>query len=146
MPLGSSVLARPLTLLAEGLLEDRLVKAAEGGTEIFEFGEQELLVPVGHVVLGLGGLLEVHGLGHGLRVSGHLRGRSEKVSSVRTASIERHRNFLERVAKKRHSRLAGQYRQPSEGEAGGARALERIITQMVAIHRFGGSAGIERAT
>lgn len=71
--LGSSALAAPLTLLAEGLLEDRLVKAAEGGTEIFEFGEQELLVPVGHVVLGLGGLLEVHGLGHRLWVSGHLR-------------------------------------------------------------------------
>lgn len=62
----------PLTLLAEGLLKDRLVKAAEGGTEIFKFREQELLVPVGHVVLGLGGLLDVHGLGHGLWESGHL--------------------------------------------------------------------------
>lgn len=59
-------------MLAKGLLKDRLVKAAEGGTEIFEFREQELLVPVGHVVLGLGGLLDVHGLGHGLRKSGHL--------------------------------------------------------------------------
>lgn len=63
---------RPLTLLAKGLLKDRLVKAAEGGTEIFEFREQELLIPVRHVVLGLGGLLEVHRLGHRLWVSGHL--------------------------------------------------------------------------
>lgn len=51
---------RPLTLLAEGLLKNRLVKAAEGGTEIFKFREQELLVPVWHVVLGLRGLLEAH--------------------------------------------------------------------------------------
>lgn len=121
LPLGSSVLARPLTLLAEGLLEDRLVKAAEGGTEIFEFGEQELLVPVGHVVLGLGGLLEVHGLGHGLWVGGHLRGRSDKVSSVRIC-VNRASGtgiLLERVAKERRSRLAGQYRRPSEGGDGG---------------------------
>lgn len=63
---------RPLTLLAEGLLKDRLVKAAEGGTEIFKFREQELFIPVWHVVLGLGGLLEAHRLGHGLWVTGHL--------------------------------------------------------------------------
>lgn len=62
----------PLTLLAKGLLKDRLVKAAEGGTEIFKVREQELLISVGHVVLGLGGLLEAHRLGHGLRVIGHL--------------------------------------------------------------------------
>ena len=59
-------------MLAEGLLKNRLVKAAERGTEIFKFGEQELLVPVWHVVLGLGVLLQAHGLGHGLWVSGHL--------------------------------------------------------------------------
>lgn len=63
---------RPLTLLAEGLLKNRLVKAAKGGTEIFKFREQELLVPVWHVVLGLGGLLEAHSLGHRLWVTGHL--------------------------------------------------------------------------
>lgn len=63
---------RALTLLAEGLLENRLVKAAEGGTEIFKFREQELLVPVWHAVLGLWGLLDAHRLGHGLRVAGHL--------------------------------------------------------------------------
>lgn len=63
---------RPLTLLAEGLLKNRLVKAAEGGTEIFKFREQELLIPVWHVVLGLRGLLEAHRLGHGLWVTGHL--------------------------------------------------------------------------
>lgn len=59
-------------MLAEGLLKDRLVKAAEGGTEIFKFGEQELLVPVWHVVLGLRGLLEAHRLGHWFGVTGHL--------------------------------------------------------------------------
>lgn len=59
-------------MLAEGLLKNRLVKAAEGGTEIFKFREQELLVPVWHVVLGLGGLLEAHRLGHGFWVTGHL--------------------------------------------------------------------------
>lgn len=63
---------RLLTLLAEGLLKNRLVKAAEGGTEIFKFREQELFIPVWHVVLGLGGLLEAHGLGHGLWMTGHL--------------------------------------------------------------------------
>lgn len=52
------------TLLAEGLLKDRLVKAAEGGTEIFKVGEEELLVPLWHTVLGLGRLLEAHGLRH----------------------------------------------------------------------------------
>lgn len=59
------------TLLAEGLLKDRLVKAAEGGTEIFKVGEEELLVPLGHVVLGLGRLLQAQRLGHGLRVTAH---------------------------------------------------------------------------
>lgn len=62
----------PLTLLVEGLLKNRLVKAAEGGTEIFKFREQELLIPVGHVVLGLRRLLEAHRLGHRLWVAGHL--------------------------------------------------------------------------
>lgn len=64
---------RPLTLLVKGLLKNRLVKAAEGGTEIFKFREQELLIPVWHVVLGLGGLLEAHRLGHRLWVTGHLK-------------------------------------------------------------------------
>lgn len=129
--------------MAEGLLEDRLVKAAEGGTEIFEFGEQELLVPVGHVVLGLGGLLEVHGLGHGLRVGGHLRGRSEKVSSVRIVSIERvAQGFFWNESRKSGARdlwdnTAGRQKGAMEG-GGGVRALERIITQMVAIHRLSG--------
>lgn len=49
-----------LTLLVKGLLENRLVKAAEGGTEIFKFREQELFIPVWHVVLGLRRLLEAH--------------------------------------------------------------------------------------
>lgn len=62
----------PLTLLVKGLLKNRLVKAAEGGTEIFKFREQELLIPVGHVVLGLRRLLEAHRLGHRLWVVGHL--------------------------------------------------------------------------
>lgn len=57
-PLDSPL--RTLTLLAEGLLKNRLVKAAEGGTEIFKFRKQELLIPVWHVVLGLGGLLQAH--------------------------------------------------------------------------------------
>lgn len=61
----------PLTLLVKGLLKNRLVKAAEGGTEIFKFREQEL-IPVGHVVLGLRRLLEAHRLGHRLWVVGHL--------------------------------------------------------------------------
>lgn len=64
---------KPLTLLAKGLLKNRLVKAAEGGTEIFKFREQELLIPVWHVVLGLGRLLEAHRLGHGFWVTSHLR-------------------------------------------------------------------------
>lgn len=68
--MNSSV--QPLTLLVKGLLKNRLVKAAEGGTEIFKFREQELLIPVGHVVLGLRGLLEAHRLGHRLWVAGHL--------------------------------------------------------------------------
>lgn len=59
------------TLLAEGLLKDRLVKAAEGGTEIFEVGEEELLVSLGHVVLGLRWLLQTQRLRHGLRVTAH---------------------------------------------------------------------------
>lgn len=60
--------------MAERLLENRLVKAAERGTEIFKVREQELFVSVWHAVLGLGGLLlQAHGLGHGLRVTGHLR-------------------------------------------------------------------------
>lgn len=62
----------PLTLLAEGLLKDRLVKAAEGGTEIFKVREQELLVPLWHVVLWLGWLLEAHGLRHRFWVGSHL--------------------------------------------------------------------------
>lgn len=66
------LLLTPLTLLVKGLLKNRLVKAAEGGTEIFKFREQELLIPVGHVVLGLRGLLEAHRLGHRLWVAGHL--------------------------------------------------------------------------
>lgn len=59
------------TLLAEGLLKDRLVKAAEGGTEIFEVGEEELLVSLGHGVLGLGRLLQTQRLRHGLWVTAH---------------------------------------------------------------------------
>lgn len=66
----------PLTLLAEGLLKNGFVKAAEGGTEIFKFREHELLVSVGHVVLGLG-LLEAQGLGHGFGMTGHLVGRKD---------------------------------------------------------------------
>lgn len=62
----------PLTLLVKGLLKNRLVKAAEGGTEIFKFREQELLIPVGHVVLGLRRLLQAHRLGHRLWVAAHL--------------------------------------------------------------------------
>ena len=58
--------------MAEGLLKDRLVKAAEGGTEIFKVREQELLVPLWHVVLGLRGLLQTHGLRHRFRVTAHL--------------------------------------------------------------------------
>lgn len=58
--------------MAEGLLKDRLVKAAEGGTEIFKVGEEELLVPLWHVVLGLEGLLEAHRLRHRLWVVSHL--------------------------------------------------------------------------
>lgn len=68
----------PLTLLVKGLLKNRLVKAAEGGTEIFKFREQELLIPVGHVVLGLRRLLEAHRLGDRLWVVGHLDNLGEK--------------------------------------------------------------------
>lgn len=68
-----------LTLLVKGLLKNRLVKAAEGGTEIFKFREQELFIPVWHVVLGLRRLLEAHGLGHRLWVTGDLKNfRGEK--------------------------------------------------------------------
>lgn len=59
-------------MLAEGLLKNRLVKAAEGGTEIFKVREEELFVPLWHVVLGLGRLLEAHRLSHRFWVSSHL--------------------------------------------------------------------------
>lgn len=71
-----------LTLLVKGLLKNRLVKAAEGGTEIFKFREQELLIPVGHVVLGLRRLLEAHRLGHRLWVVGHLDKLGEKKNNL----------------------------------------------------------------
>lgn len=67
-----------LTLLVKGLLKNRLVKAAEGGTEIFKFREQELLIPVWHVVLGLRRLLETHRLGHSLWVIGDLKNLGKK--------------------------------------------------------------------
>lgn len=86
-------------MLAEGLLKNRLIKAAEGGTEIFKFGEQELLVPVGHVVLGLWGLLEAHRLGHGLRVTAHLERRGGKerlrLTKLKVCSLDHNEfNFL----------------------------------------------------
>lgn len=71
--------------MAEGLLKNRLVKASEGGTEIFKVREKELLVPLWHVVLGLWGLLEAHGLGHGLWVTGH---RCVTVDTAHTVEID----------------------------------------------------------
>lgn len=71
-----------LTLLVKGLLKNRLVKAAEGGTEIFKFREQELLIPVWHVVLGLRRLLETHRLGHSLWVIGDLKNLGKKKKEV----------------------------------------------------------------
>lgn len=60
-------------MLVKGLLKNRLVKAAEGGTKIFKFREEELLIPVWQVVLGLRRLLEAHRLGHRLWVTGDLK-------------------------------------------------------------------------
>lgn len=83
------------TLLREGLLEDTLVKTAEGRAEVLGVRETERLVPGlqdGQVVLGLrggrrrlGGLLETHGLGRRLRVATHLqdRGQGTDIETVR---------------------------------------------------------------
>lgn len=64
------------TLLRERLFEDALIKAAEGGAEVLEVREAEMLVPQlrdRQTVLGLWGrrgrrrgLLEAQGLGRGL--------------------------------------------------------------------------------
>lgn len=42
------------TLLVEGLLKDRLIEVLERDTEVLEIREEELLVLLGHTVLGLG--------------------------------------------------------------------------------------------
>lgn len=72
--------------MVEGLLKDRLVKAAEGGTEIFEVGEEELLVSLGHAVLGLRRLLQAQWLGHRLRVTAH---RCVAVHTAHTVEVNR---------------------------------------------------------
>lgn len=66
-----------LTLCVVGLLEHTLVKAAEGGTKIFEVREEQLLVAVRYAVLGLRGLLQAHGLGYRLWMTCHLKDRTE---------------------------------------------------------------------
>lgn len=71
-----------LTRLVVGLLKHSLVKAAEGGTEIFEVGEEQLLVAVRYAVLGLRGLLQAHGLGHRLWMTRHLKGEERRMTVV----------------------------------------------------------------
>lgn len=71
-----------LTLLVVGLLKHSLVKAAEGGTEIFEVGEEQLLVTVRYAVLGLRGLLQAHGLGHRLWMTRNLKGEERRMTVV----------------------------------------------------------------
>lgn len=41
-------------MLVEGLLKDRLIEVLERDTEVLEIREEELLVLLGHTVLGLG--------------------------------------------------------------------------------------------
>lgn len=72
-----------LTLLVVGLLKHSLVKAAEGGTKIFEVREEQLLVAFRYVVLGLRGLLQAHGLGHRLWMTRHLKGEERRMTAVR---------------------------------------------------------------
>lgn len=99
--LGGIRLHAHQTLLAKGLLKDRLVKAAEGGTEIFKVREQKLLVPLWHVVLGLGGLLEVHGLRHWFWETSH---RCVAVHAAHTVEIDRGQTLVRQAVVKAASR------------------------------------------